>query len=164
MKAWGIACIFIGALYGLRVNVRERRRRRALLADLRASLSRMADEIRISRAPLPDLLDRLAASCGPDAAAFFRAVADGTRQDGAPSALWREASDALPLAAPDRQTLRELSEVLRGDETQIRDACGVACRRLEESLGDADRNAASELRQSAALIFSGAALLAILLY
>ncbi|MBQ6206246.1 MAG: stage III sporulation protein AB [Oscillospiraceae bacterium] len=160
MKAYGIACIFIGAAWGMRAKVSERRRRRRLLSDLRSALARMADEIRMARAPLPDLLKRLAATCGPDAAAFFRAVAES----GGPSQAWGAASDALPLSAPDRQTLRELAPVLRGDEEQIRKALQLASGRFERSLQEFDRTAGAELRQSAALIFSAAALIVILLY
>ena len=160
VKIWGIACIFIGAAWGMRAKVSERRRRRRLLSDLRSALARMADEIRMARSPLPDLLKRLAAACGPDAAAFFRAVAES----GGPSQAWGAASDALPLSAPDLQTLRELAPVLRGDEEQIREALQLASGRFERSLQEFDRTEGAELRQSAALIFSAAALLVILLY
>lgn len=160
MKAAGIACIAIGAAWGMRVNALERRRRRRLLADLRAGLARLSEEIRIARAPLPEALRGLSASCAPDAAAFFRAVADS----GAPSAAWLAASDALPLSPPDAQTLRELAPALRGDEQRIRAALELAAARLERSLQDLDKSAPAEARQSAALIFSAAALLAILLF
>ena len=164
MKAWGIACILLGAVWGMQANLSERRRRRRLLSDLRAALARMAEEIRITRAPLPDLLGRLSATCAPDAAAFFRNVSDGARRGGTPSALWLTASDALPLSASDRQTLRELAPVLRGDEEQIRKAVKLASARLERSLQELDQSAAADTRQSAALIFSAAALIVILLY
>lgn len=164
MKAWGMLCIFLGAVWAMQANLSERRRRRRLLSDLRAALARMAEEIRMTRSPLPDLLSRLAATCAPDAAAFFRSVSEGARHGGAPSALWLAASDALPLSPPDRQTLRELAPVLRGDEEQIRKALTIAVARLERSLQERDQSAATETRQSAALIFSAAALIVILLY
>ena len=164
MKAYGIACILTGAVWGMRAKLSERRRRRRLLSDLRAALARLADEIRVTRLPLPDLLRRLAATCGPDAAAFFRAVSDSARHGGGPSETWDAASDALPLSVPDRQTLRELAPVLRGDEEQIRNAFQLASARLEHSLQEFDRSASADIRQSAALIFSAAALLVILLY
>ena len=164
MKAYGIACIALGALWGMRTNLSERRRRRRALSDLRAALARMSEEIRIARAPLPDLLARLGATCAPDAAGFFRAVSEGARNGGSPSALWSEASDALPLSAEDARTLRELAPVLRGDEEQIRKALKLASERLENSLRDFDKEAAAETRRTAALIFSAAALVVILLY
>lgn len=164
MKACGVACILLGALYSTYVSVRERRRRRALLSDLRGALSRLGDEIRLSRTAFPALLERLSESCGADAAAFFRTVSDGARCGRAPSVSWIQAADALPLSASDRATLREFASVLRGDEEQIRHAVSVLSARLERSLAEMDASAAAENRRSAALIFSSAALIVILLY
>ena len=154
----------LGAFWGTRVSVRERRRKRVLLSDLRAAFARMGEEIRLARIPLPDLLEGLAETCGPDAAAFFRTVAGGVRQGRPPSVIWGREADALPLSPTDRLTLRELSPVLRGDEEQIRRAVDVLSGRLERSLQDMDRSADADLRRAAALIFSAAALLVILLY
>ncbi len=145
------------------ISLSERRRRRGMLSDLRAALARMADEIRMARVPFPDLLGRLAVTCAPDAAGFFRAVSEGARHGGAASELWLTAADALPLSAPDAQTLRELAPVLRGDEEQICAALQLASERFERSLREFDQSAAAETRQTAALIFSAAALLVILL-
>ena len=164
MKVCGIACIVLGALWGTRVSIRERRRRRGLLADLRAALARMGDEIRLARVPLPDLLERVAETCGADAAGFFRAVSAGIRRGLGPSATWTASADTLPLSDTDRATLREFASVLRGDEEQIRTAAALLSGRLERSLRDMDDAAPADLRRSAALIFSAAALLVILLY
>lgn len=164
MKAWGIVCIALGALWGMGVTVRERRRKRTAVADFRAALARMAEEIRISRVPLPALLDRLAEGVHTDAGTFFRRVAEGARHGRAPSALWRASLHELPLSASDCQTLSEFASTLRGDEEQIRRAAELAAERLEKSLTEMDSAARTDLQQSAALIFSAAALLAILLY
>ncbi|MBR4211699.1 MAG: stage III sporulation protein AB [Oscillibacter sp.] len=164
MKICGIACILVGALWGTRVSIGERRRRRGLLADLRAALARMGDEIRLARVPLPDLLERVAETCGADAAGFFRAVSAGIRRGLGPSGTWTEAADTLPLSDTDRATLREFASVLRGDEEQIRTAAALLSGRLERSLRDMDDAAPADLRRSAALMFSAAALLVILLY
>lgn len=164
VKLYGIACIFIGACWGMGIALRERRRGRRTLSDFRAALTRMAAEIRLTRTAFPDLLERLADACAPDAASFFRSVAGAARHGDAPSVAWRDASDALPLSAADRQTLRELAPVLRGDETEIRQALELAATRFEDSLRELDRVAPGEIRQAAALIFSAAALLVILLY
>lgn len=164
MKAYGIACILLGALWGMGVAARDRRRRRRLLSDLTAGVTRIGEEVRLSRLPLPDLLGRLADDCAPDAAAFFRTVAEGVRAGEPPGVRWRDAVRTLPLSTEDAQTLCELSTALRGDETQICNAAELASARLERSLGDMDRRASADLRQSAALLFSAAALLVILLY
>ena len=164
MKAWGIACILTGAAWVTRVSIRERRRKRALLSDLRAALSRMGDEIRLARIPLPELLESLASDYGPDAAAFFRTVSDGIRNGRKPSELWTARTDALPLSPTDRAALREFATVLRGDEEQIRRAVTLVAERLERSLRDMDAASDADTRRCAALIFSAAALLVILLY
>ena len=164
MKAWGVVCILLGAVYGTYVSVRERRRRRELLSDLCGALSRLGDEIRLSRAAFPELLERLSEACGADAAAFLRKVSGGVRQGRTPSVIWAREADALPLSAADRATLREFASVLRGDEEQIRRTVSVMAARLERSLQEMDASAAGDIRRSAALIFSAAALIVILLY
>ena len=164
MKACGAACILLGAVYGTCVSVRERRRRRELLSDLCGVLSRLGEEIRLSRTPFPELLERLSEACGAEAAALLRTVSDGVRRGRTPSAVWTQEADALPLSAPDRATLREFASVLRGDEEQIRRTVSVLSARLERSLAEMDASAAGDIRRSAALIFSAAALIVILLY
>lgn len=164
MKAWGVVCILLGAVYGTCVSVRERRRRRELLSDLCGALSRLGDEIRLSRVPFPELLERLSETCGVDAASFLRTVSGGVRQGRTPSVVWRREAEALPLSGVDRATLREFASVLRGDEEQIRRTVSVLSARLERSLQEMDASAAGDIRRSAALIFSAAALIVILLY
>ena len=164
MKFYGIACIVAGACWGMGIALRERRRKRRILSDFRAALTRMAAEIRLARTAFPDLLERLADASGPDAAAFFLSVAEAARRADAPSVAWRNASESLPLSAPDRQTLQELAPVFRGDESEIRQALELAASRFELSLQEFDRAAPAEIRHAAALIFSAAALLVILLY
>ena len=164
MKACGVVCILLGAVYSTYVSVRERRRKRALLSDLCGALSRLGDEVRLSRIPFPELLERLSETCGADAAMFFRTVSGGVRQGRTPSVVWIQEADALPLSAVDRATLREFASVLRGDEEQIRRAVSVISARLGRSLQEMDASAAGDIRRSAALIFSAAALIVILLY
>ena len=168
----GSALILGGGLWAfLRVRG-EHRRRRNLLSDLLLALERMGEEIRMARTPLPHLLDRLAAACRAcvcsssfrprcSAARFSRAAARAARSGEDVGAVWRREAAALPLEPRDIEALRSLD--LGGDEESICKGISLVTRALTRSLEESDARRPQEEKRTAALCFSAAALLVILL-
>ncbi|MBQ9349051.1 MAG: hypothetical protein IJT94_17220 [Oscillibacter sp.] len=163
-KLTGAALVLLAAALAVRSSLGERRRRRAALNDLARAFRRLAEEVRLSRAPLPALLARLAAGCGPDAAAFFRYTAVCLRRGDPLADAWRDSAADLPLSLADLRTVAELGADLRGDEDRLRRAVLAAADALSKSGAEMDDNWGAELRRTAALSFSAAALAVILLY
>ena len=58
LKLLGSVCILGGSVLAVWQQLRERRRRQEVLADLIAALRQMAEEIRLVRTPLPQLLEQ----------------------------------------------------------------------------------------------------------
>lgn len=157
----GSALILGGGLWAfLRVRG-EHRRRRNLLSDLLLALERMGEEIRMARTPLPHLLDRLAADCRPEAASLLRSAAKAARSGEDVGAVWRREAAALPLEPRDIEALRSLD--LGGDEESICKGISLVTRALTRSLEESDARRPQEEKRTAALCFSAAALLVILL-
>lgn len=163
VKLLGSLCILFGGFLARWAQAAERRRKRDTLSDLLTALRRMAEEIRMARTPLPDLLERLSRDCGPDAAAFFRTVADAARQGVELSGAWAAAVEPLPLADGDKAGLQDLGKDLRGDEENICKAVSLVIYDLAKSAEEQDRRRPQEDRRATALCFSAAALLVILL-
>lgn len=163
VKLLGSLCILAGGAMARWVQAAERRRRRDTLSDLLSALRRMAEEIRMARTPLPDLLERLSWDCGPDAVAFFQTAADAARRGGELSMAWAAAAKALPLPDGDKAVLQDLGKDLRGDEEEVCKAISLVIYSLAKSAEEQDRNRAQEDRRATALCFSAAALLVILL-
>lgn len=163
VKLLGSLLILSGGFMARWAQAAERRRRRDTLSDLLTALRRMAEEVRMARTPLPDLLERLALDCGPDAAAFFRAAADAVRQGAELSGAWAAAAEDLPLAGMDKAELRDLGKDLRGDEESVCKAISLVIYSLAKSAEEQDRRRPQEERRATALCFSAAALLVILL-
>lgn len=161
MKAAGALCILAGALWGQLFYQRERRRRETLLSDLRLGLFRAAEEIRTARTPFPLLMANL--DRGP-AAGFFRGVSGRLRQGERLDQAWTAALRAFPMEEADKQILESLGPDLRGDETRIRAVLLEASGKLAERAQALARSRGDDTRRTAALFFSGAALLVILLY
>ena len=157
----GSALILGGGLWAFLRARGENRRRRNLLSDLLLALERMGEEIRMARTPLPHLLDRLAADCRPEAAALLRAAARAARSGEDVGAVWRREAAALPLEPRDMEALRGLD--LGGDEESICKGISLVTRTLTRSLEESDARRPQEEKRTAALCFSAAALLVILL-
>lgn len=161
-KLTGAALLLLAAALAVRISLGERNRRRRTLDDLSRALVRLAEEVRLSRASLPVLLGRLSTDCGPDAGAFFRDTASRLRRG--EGQAWRTAAAALPLDGADLRTVSDLGADLRGDEEQVRRALLTAADALARSGAEMDSCRAAEVRRTAALSFSAAALAVILLY
>lgn len=163
MKLLGSLCILAGGALARLAQMAERRRQRDTLSDLLTALRRMAEEIRMARTPLPDLLKRLSGDCSPEAAAFFRTTAEAAGQGGDLSEVWRSAAAGLPLSADDRTSLQTLGEDLRGDEEKVCKAISLVIYHLTKSAEEQEQRRQPEEQRATALCFSAAALLVILL-
>lgn len=163
VKLLGSLCILSGGFMARCVQAAERRRKRDTLSGLLTALRRMAEEIRMARTTLPDLLERLSKDCGASASDFFRAAADAARQDGELSEAWASAADILPLADADKAVLQDLGKDLRGDEESVCKAISLVIYHLAKSAEEQERRRPQEDRRATALCFSAAALLVILL-
>lgn len=160
-KLTGSCLILAGGVLIWLFQSRERRRRREVLSDLLTALRQLGEAIRMTRTPLPRLLEALASDCGPDAAALLRTSARAAERGEDLGTLWRAGVERLPLEERDKALLRSLD--LRGDEEHICKGISLVTYALAERLALLERRRSEEDKRGAALCFSGAALLVILL-
>ena len=162
LKLLGSVCVLGGgALYWL-IALAERRRTRTALGDLLSALRRMREEIRMARTPLPLLLETLGSDCrGLETAALFQRSAEAALQGEGLETVWRDGVRLLPLASREREVLENLT--LRGDEESICKGISLVITDLARGIEELERQRPERDRRTAALCFSGAALLVILL-
>ena len=141
----------------------ERKRQRTTLCDLLMSLRNMAEEIRVARTSLPDLLERLGQDCEEDAAEFFLAVLRRMKKGEQLKGAWEQEAKKLPLSSMAREAVSHIGESLERDEESACKAISLACYKLSEVYERADRQCPQEEKRMAAVCFSTAALLVILL-
>ena len=164
LKLFGSACILGGGILARYFQVAERRREMDTLSDLLWALRRMAEEIRMARTPLPLLLDRLSKGCGREAGAFFQEVSTAALRGEDLGVAWRQAAAAaLPLSAVSSAALAGMGNDLHGDEENICKAISLVIYSMAQDMEERTRRQPEESKQAAALWFSGAALLVILL-
>lgn len=163
IKLMGSILILSGGVLVRYFQAMDRRRRMDTLSDFLSALRRMGEEIRMTRMPLPVLLDRLAAGCGEDAGGFFQRVSSAARQGEELAGVWRQAAKELPLPAADREALADLGDSLHGDEENICKVISLAAYEIAKSLEEAAHRKPEEDKRSTALCLSSAALLVILL-
>ena len=142
-------------------QMQERRGRRAVLAELTLVLRNMQEEIRMTRMPLPDLLEKMAGQCGTETAELLRDLAAAAAGGESVDAAWEDGVCRLPISGREREILLELS--FGGDEEKVCKETSRALYRLANCMEELDRSRAEEEKRVAALCFSGAALLVILL-
>ena len=160
MKWLGALCIAAAAVWGRWQQLSAARRQRETQAGMTAALRQMAEEIRVARTPMPQLLSCLGRSWFGEPGRFFKTAVAGLR-DGSPlPEAWAGAVEELDLSARALGVLRELAAGLHG---------GV-CRALTLAIGRLERLEEAEARQRTeverrgnALWFSASALLVILL-
>ena len=157
----GICLILGGGGLGLRLQLREQRRKRETLRELEGALWHMAEEIRMLRTPMPVLLRALAVSVGKETAPFFSAVADGLERGVPLGDIWKQEAAVLPLADYEKQELQNL--ILGGDEENLCQGILLVRERFIRCLEDLEEKSAQDLKRTAALWGSGTAFLAILL-
>ncbi len=116
VKLVGSLCIFCGGWLLRWLRVSDRRREQETRGQLLCALRQMAEEIRMSRTPLPILLERLGQARSGPAGAFFRGTAGALRAGTALDEAWRRSLEKLSLPEEDRRVLRELGDALHGDE------------------------------------------------
>ena len=163
LKLLGSLCVVSGGALAWAIQRAEGRRRRETLADLQRAFRRMGEEIRVTRTPMPALLNALASDCGGPAAAFFTAVSQAAGAGESLSRVWREQAEALPLNAGDRQAVFALAGDLKSDEESACKGISHVVYTLANSAGEAERKRPEEEKRAAALWFSASALLVILL-
>lgn len=163
LKLLGSACILSGGALAWLIQRLERRRKRDALSDLLRAFRRMGETIRMARTSLPLLLESLAEDCGPDASAFFTAAAKAAQRGESLREAWKKASELLPLAPVDKKAIAELGAELHGDEESVCKALSLVTYQLAQSGEELERSWMDLEKQAAALWFSAAALLVILL-
>ena len=162
-KLLGSLCVFAAGWMLWFRRRQEGKQRRQLTADLAAALEQMADEIRLRRTPLHQLLTHVSESRSREAAAFCRSVARAMAAGDFPGSVWRREVESLPLPVGDRLALRELMDALVGDEEGACRGLSLAAGILRSSLAEMERRRPEEEKRATALCFSAAALLVILL-
>ena len=163
MKLMGAVCITAAAVWGRWQQLSVQRRRRETLRSLIAALYQMAEEIRVARTPMPQLLDCIGRSRGGAAGGQFRRTAALLKRECTLAQAWCGALEGVDVSAEAMTVLRELATGLQGDEEAV-------CRAVFRTVGALERLAEREERQRLeaerrgnALWFSASALLVILL-
>ena len=141
----------------------ERRQRRRILWALICLLGQAEDRIRLDRVPLPALLEQLAKRADPALSPLLRETASAMTGGGDPAAVWRAGTVRLPVPEPDKLHLAALADAAQGEEENICKGILLAREKLRESLAALEGRQAEEEKRTAALCFSAAALLVIVL-
>ena len=163
VKLLGSLLILAGGFWARWSMVSVCRRELDTLSELTACLGEMAEEIRLARTPLPELLERLGRGRGAEITAFFSAVAGAVRRGEDAAQAWRQAVEELPLCDEDRDVLAEAGRCLGGDEASICKGLSLVTSHLSRSLEKQRSSRGEREKRVTALCFSGAALLVILL-
>ena len=162
MKTLGAALV-LAAAGGVWLRMLAGQRRELdTLRRLAALLARMGAEIQGRRTPLPRLMEELAreeSRLGP----ALRQVLSGLRAGEALPELLGRCADAWGLSPWCRTALWELGCALGGDVEESAEALAFARRRVLEELEERRRSQREREKGSAALCFSCAALVVILL-
>jgi len=163
MKWMGALCIAGAAVWGRWQQLSSQRRRRETLRGLIAALYQMAEEIRVARTPMPQLMACIGRSRGGAAGGQFRRTAALLKGECTLAEAWLSALEGVDVSGEALAVLRELASGLQGDEEAV-------CRAILRAVGALERLAETEERQRPdaerrgnALWFSASALLVILL-
>ena len=159
----GSICIVGASVCILWQRKKENRRKSETFMDLMQALRCLAEEIRLSRIPLPDLLENVAEGCGTDTARFFKQVSVVLYEGRNVVDAWRIAAKDLPLGETEQMVVSEISESLRSDEAGICKSMWAAIDSLATYKNSWDMQRREEERRISAMYVSGALLLVILL-
>ena len=163
LKLLGSLFILSGGFLARWLQMSERRRRRETLSDLLSTLRRMGEEIRMTRTPLPALLERAAADCGSDTGALLLSAAKAAKEGENLCTVWQHSAKNLPLSDAEHRVVRDLGENLHGDEESICKAISLAVYELAKHASELDASRRLDDQRATALCFSASALLVILL-
>ena len=163
MKLLGSGLIFLGGALFHRIEREEVRREMDTLWNLAGALTEAAEEIRTDRMALPRVLERASRDRTPPVAAFLRKTADAARRGQSVQAVWNAEAETLALGREDLAVMERAGRALSGDEDQVTRGLLQGAEALLRSLEERRSRRPDRERRAAALSFSGAALLVILL-
>lgn len=163
IKLLGAACILSGSAAVWVRQVSASRKELAVLREMLLVLDQMEGEVRLLRTPLPRLLRKLAAgriSCV--SVCLIRAAA---ALEGGDALRDRENGilSELPVGADGQKALAELAEKLDGGEEQVCNGILLVRKELADILEKKRLRQKETEKRGAAMCFSAAALLIIIL-
>ena len=128
-----------------------------------AALDYMETSIRLNRTPLLPLFRQTARGRCHEVSQLFEGSAAALAAGRSPEIVWCQAVSCLPVSETDKRALSELVNALQGDETSACKGILLARKELQNSLSQLEKQRPDEEKRAAALCFSAAALLVILL-
>ena len=163
IKLVGSLCVLFagGSVWWLQHQ--EQRRRRQVLAELAAALDYMETSIRLNRTPLLPLFRQAARGRCHEVSRLFDRGAAALADGKSPETVWCQAASCLSVSETDKRALSELVDALQGDEASACKGLSLAREELQNSLSQLEKQRPEEEKRTAALCFSAAALLVILL-
>ena len=163
IKLVGSLCVLFagGSVWWLQHQ--EQRRRRQVLAELAAALDYMKTAIRLNRTPLLPLFRQAARGRCREVSQLFDRGAAVLAAGRSPETVWCQAVSCLSVSETDKRALSELVDALQGDETSACKGLSLVREELQNSLSQLEKQRPEEEKRTAALCFSAAALLVILL-
>jgi len=162
MKLLGSALILSGGCGAVWRRLQERRLRRDTLGEMLIALRQMAEEIRLTRTPMPRLLRQQGETCVTPAGSALLYAAKTACAGEELSEAWRRAVEALPLNREEQSALLQVT--FRGDEEKVCGELRLASERLALLLKKIEDSWSGEMRRTVALWLSGAAMIVILLF
>ena len=161
IKLVGSLCVLFagGSVWWLQHQ--EQRRRRQVLAELAAALDYMEMSIRLNQTPLLPLFRQAARGRCHEVSQLFERSAAALAAGRSPEIVWCQTVSCLPVS--DKRALSELVNALQGDEVSACKGILLARKELQNSLSQLEKQRPDEEKRTAALCFSAAALLVILL-
>ena len=163
MKLMGSLCVLFagGSVWWLHRLVP--RRARQVAADLVWTLERLEPSIRLNQTPLLPLFRQAARGRCHEVSQLFERSAAALAAGRSPEIVWCQTVSCLPVSETDKRALSELVNALQGDETSACKGILLARKELQNSLSQLEKQRPDEEKRAAALCFSAAALLVILL-
>ena len=161
MKALGSGLVLGAALWGWWVQRRGRSAVRRVRLELLAALRRMEEEIRLTRTPMPELLEAVSLDCSGAGELFFRTVSAAARGGEALGQAWKRALRELPLEEEERRTLEGLT--FSGDEEGLCRGLRLCAAVLQRRAEETENCRQEEEKRWAALWGCGAAMTVIVL-
>ena len=161
IKLLGSLMVFTGGGLVWWIQLKERRRKSAVLSDLALILRQMQEEIRMMRTPMPELFQKLENRCGQDVSGVLRTLSEAVKQGNEVKDIWREEICVLPMDKRTREVLCSLD--FCGDEEKLCKDLSFAAYEMAKSVEELEDRRQEESKRTTALCFSCAALLVILL-